>query len=55
MATGQMPQNTQMQMAQQYASLFPQDTLGQAVATRQFKEGGLVEDAYTQADEVLNG
>jgi len=54
MATGQMPQNTQMQMAQQYASLFPQDTLGQAVATRQFKEGGLVEDAYTQADEVLN-
>jgi len=55
MATGQMPQNTQMQTAQQYASLFPQDTLGQAVAARQFNEGGLVEDAYRQADEVLNG
>lgn len=53
MATGQMPQNTQMQTAQRFASLFPQDTLGQAVAT--LKEGGLVEDAYTQADEVLNG
>jgi len=55
MATGQMPQDTQMQTAQQYASLFPQDTLGQAVAARQFNEGGLVEDAYRQADEVLNG
>jgi hypothetical protein len=55
MSTGQTPQNTQMQTAQQYASLFPQDTLGQAVAAQQFNEGGLVEDAYTQADEVLNG
>ena len=53
MATGQTPQNTQMQTAQRFASLFPQDTLGQAVAA--LKEGGLVEDAYTQADEVLNG
>ena len=49
------PQNTGQVQAQQYASLFPQDTLGQAVATRQLKEGGFVEDIYNQVDEVLNG
>ena len=49
------PQNTGQAQAQQYASLFPQDTLGQAVATRQLKEGGFVEDIYNQVDEVLNG
>lgn len=54
MATGQAPQATGLQ-AQQYASLFPQDTLGQAVAAKQFNKGGFVEDAYAQADEVLNG
>jgi hypothetical protein len=48
-------QNTGQQQAQQYATLFPQDTLGQAVATRQLKEGGFVEDIYKQVDEVLNG
>ena len=55
MATGQAPQATGQQQAQQFAALFPQDTLGQAVATRGLKEGGFVEDAYAQADEVLNG
>ena len=54
MATGQTPQATGQQ-AQQFAALFPQDTLGQAVAARGLKEGGLVEDVYAQADEVLNG
>jgi len=49
------PQNTGQQQAQQYATLFPQDTLGQAVATRQFNQGGFVEDIYNQVDEVLNG
>jgi hypothetical protein len=29
--------------------------MGQAVATRQLKEGGFVEDIYNQVDEVLNG
>jgi hypothetical protein len=48
-------QNTGQQQAQQYATLFPQDTLGQAVATRQFNQGGFVEDIYNQVDEVLNG
>ena len=55
MATGQAPQATEQQQAQQFAALFPQDTLGQAVATRGLKKGGFVEDAYAQADEVLNG
>lgn len=54
MSAGQTPPNNQMQTAQQYASLFPQDTLGQAVATKGFSTGGLVEDAYNQADEILN-
>ena len=54
MATGQTPQVTGQEQAQQFAALFPQDTLGQAVAARGLKEGGLVEDAYAQADEVLN-
>jgi hypothetical protein len=54
MATQPMPQDTGQQ-AQTYAALFPQDTLGQAVAARQFNEGGFVEDIYAQADEVLNG
>ena len=49
-----MPQDTGQQ-AQTYAALFPQDTLGQAVAARQFNKGGFVEDIYAQADEVLNG
>jgi hypothetical protein len=40
MATQPMPQDTGQQ-AQTYAALFPQDTLGQAVAARQFNEGGL--------------
>ena len=53
MTMGQTPQVTGQQQAQQFAALFPQDTLGQAVATRGLKEGGLVEDAYEQADEVL--
>jgi len=53
MATQPMPQDTDQQ-AQTYAALFPQDTLGQAVAARQFNEGGFVEDIYAQADEVLN-
>jgi hypothetical protein len=37
--------------------LFPQDALGTAIAARsqQFNEGGLVQDAYAHADEVLNG
>ena len=55
MATGQMPQMDGQQRAQQYATLFPQDTLGQAVAAQQFHEGGFVQDAYSYADEVLNG
>jgi hypothetical protein len=43
------------QQAGQFASLFPQDTLGQAIAQqRGFNDGGLVEDAYARADEVLN-
>ena len=54
MATQPMPQDTGQQAAT-YAALFPQDTLGQAVAARQFNEGGFVEDIYAQADEVLNG
>lgn len=55
MATPQMSQDTG-QRAAQYASLFPQDVLGQAVVNRpqQFNEGGFVEDVYNQADEVLN-
>ena len=55
MTMGQTPQATGQEQAQQFAALFPQDTLGQAVAARGLKEGGLVEDAYAQADEVLNG
>jgi|TARA_R100000149_G_C5880311_1_gene145268 hypothetical protein len=55
MATQTAPQATGQQRAQQFAALFPQDTLGQAVAARQLKEGGLVEDAYAQAEEILNG
>ena len=55
MATQTAPQITGQQQAQQFAALFPQDTLGQAVAARQLKEGGLVEDAYAQAEEILNG
>ena len=54
MATQPMPQDTGQQAAT-YAALFPQDTLGQAVAARQFNKGGFVEDIYAQADEVLNG
>lgn len=55
-ATQQTPQEPQ-QRAATYQSLFPQDTLGTAIAanTQQFKEGGLVQDAYEYADEVLNG
>lgn len=53
MATPQMPQDTG-QRAATYQALFPQDTLGQAVAARQFNKGGFVEDVYAQADEVLN-
>ena len=55
MTMGQTPQATGQEQAQQFAALFPQDTLGQAVAAKVLKEGGLVEDAYAQADEVLNG
>ena len=55
-----MPTATQpaVNQGEQYATLFPQDTLGQALAnrgnTQQFNEGGLVEDAYQMAEEVLN-
>ncbi len=41
MATGQAPQATGQQQAQQFAALFPQDTLGQAVATRGLKKSSL--------------
>jgi len=39
-----------------FAALNPQDTIGQAIANQpqQLNEGGLVEDAYAQADEVLS-
>lgn len=55
MATGQMPQAPE-QRAATYQALFPQDTLGTAIAAQgqQFSEGGLVQDAYAYADEVLN-
>ena len=55
-ATQQTPQEPQ-QRAATYQALFPQDTLGTAIAanTQQFNEGGLVQDAYEYADEVLNG
>jgi hypothetical protein len=55
-----MPTATQpaVNQGEQYATLFPQDTLGQALAnrgnTQQFNEGGLVEDAYRMAEEVLS-
>jgi len=46
---------TGQQQPGQFAALFPQDTLGQAIAQqRGFNDGGLVEDAYARADEVLN-
>ena len=49
--TGQPQQRSQL-----FAALNPQDTLGQLIANQpqQLNEGGLVEDAYSQADEVLN-
>lgn len=51
----QAPTTGQQGQPGQYAALFPQDTLGQAIAMqRGFNEGGLVEDAYDEADEVLN-
>lgn len=55
MATGQTPQAPE-QRAATYQALFPQDTLGTAIAAQgqQFNEGGLVQDAYAYADEVLN-
>ena len=55
-ATQQTPQEPQ-QRAATYQALFPQDALGTAIAARsqQFNEGGLVQDAYAHADEVLNG
>ena len=45
----------QQNRGQLFAALNPQDTLGQAIANQpqQLNEGGLVEDAYAQADEVL--
>lgn len=50
-----VPQTTQNTgQATKYASLFPQDTLGQAVAAQQFNKGGFVEDVYSQVDEVLD-
>ena len=56
MTTPQTPQDTG-QRASTYQALFPQDALGTAIAARsqQFNEGGLVQDAYAHADEVLNG
>jgi len=55
MTTGQTPQATE-QRAATYQTLFPQDTLGAAIAAQgqQYNEGGLVQDAYAYADEVLN-
>ena len=54
MATGSTEQEP-MQRAATYGALFPQDALGTAIAARgQFNEGGLVEDVYSQVDEVLN-
>jgi len=55
MTTGQTPQAPE-QRAATYQALFPQDTLGTAIAAQgqQFNEGGLVQDAYAYADEVLN-
>jgi hypothetical protein len=46
----------QQNRGQLFAALNPQDTLGQMIANQpqQLNEGGLVEDAYAQADEVLN-
>jgi hypothetical protein len=53
-----MPTATQptANQGEQFAALFPQDTLGQALAnrTQQMNQGGLVEDAYKAADEVLS-
>jgi hypothetical protein len=55
-----MPTATQptANQGEQFAALFPQDTLGQALANKnqpqQMNEGGLVEDAYKRADEVLS-
>ena len=53
-----MPTATQptANQGEQFAALFPQDTLGQALANRpqQMNQGGLVEDAYKAADEVLS-
>jgi hypothetical protein len=58
--TTTMPTATQptANQGEQFAALFPQDTLGQALANKnqpqQMNEGGLVEDAYKRADEVLS-
>ena len=58
--TTTMPTATQptANQGQKFATLFPQDTLGQALANKnqpqQMNEGGLVEDAYKRADEVLS-
>jgi len=57
LATGPAPtqQGVPAERGQNYQALFPNDTLGMAIANRgQFNDGGLVEDAYTQADEILN-
>ena len=53
MPTATQPTENQ---GEQFAALFPQDTLGQALANRpqQMNQGGLVEDAYKAADEVLS-
>ena len=57
LATGPAPtqQGVPAERGQNYQALFPNDALGMAIANRgQFNDGGLVEDAYTQADEILN-
>ena len=57
LVTGPAPtqQGVPAERGQNYQALFPNDTLGMAIANRgQFNDGGLVEDAYTQADEILN-
>ena len=64
MNTGQMPQATGQNNAQTFASLFPRDNLGQAVANNtqqpmQLNKGGFVgkefiDDIYEQVEDVLN-
>ena len=55
MAAQQAPQDTG-QRAATYQALFPQDALGTAIAanSQRYNEGGLVQDAYSHADGVLN-